>query len=99
MVPLVSEALLVFFLDEYGDTIDNVVPVVAGNSVSGLIENDDKLNSGDIPLSKNADVRTSHSNDFTAIQMRGPELSLAVPDRAYDVFRLALQGFDALLQS
>lgn len=43
-------------LVEYGDTVDNVVPVASGNGLSNLIANDEDLKLGNIPLLRSADV-------------------------------------------
>lgn len=53
----------------------------------------------DIPLSRNADVRTSLRFYFTAIQTRYSELRLSVFYKAGDVFGLALRGLDGLRES
>lgn len=85
--------------DTYGDTVDDVLPIVAGSSVSSFVEDDDDWSLGDTPLSRNAGVRTSLFVDFAAIQTRCRELSFAVPDKAGDVFGLELRGLDASQES
>lgn len=53
--------------DTYGDTVNDVVPIVTGSSVSGLFENDDDWNLGHVLLSRTADVRSIIHSNFTAI--------------------------------
>lgn len=53
--------------DTYGDTIDDVVSVVAVSLESALLEEDDDWNLGEISLSRNDDVHASLRGDFTAI--------------------------------
>lgn len=36
--------------DENSDTVDETAPIAAGNAVSGIVEDDDDENLGDIPI-------------------------------------------------
>lgn len=85
--------------DTYGDTVDNIVRVVYGSSVSGPLEEDEDWNLGYISLSKNADVRASLPVDFTAIKTLCSDFTLAVPEKACNVLGLALRGLDALQET
>lgn len=84
------------FGETYGGTVDDPAPVLPGSLVCGIVENDDHENFGDILLSSIEDVRASLRVEFWAIQMWCRNLSVAVHDKACNVFRLALQGLDAL---
>lgn len=77
--------------DTYGNTVDDVALDVAGSSVSGLVDDNEDWNVGEIQLSKNADARASLLVDFMAIQTRCRDLSHAVPNKPVNVFLLALQ--------
>lgn len=98
VLPSVSKALPPWFgiRDTYVSTVDNVVPVVACSSVYSLVEDDDNWKSGDISLSRNADVRACLRVDLTAIQTRFHVLRFAVPDKGGELFGLALGGLDVL---
>lgn len=74
----------------YGNTVDHSATFVAGISASGFVEDDDDWSIDDIPLSRNADARESLRVDFMAIQTQCLDLTLSVPDKAGDVFRLRL---------
>lgn len=52
----------------HGDTVENMVTVVARISVSGLLEDGNDWKLGDFLLSMNVVVRVSLYLDFTAIQ-------------------------------
>lgn len=79
-----------------GYVVDYVVPVSAGTGVSGLVADDDYLNSRDILLSTIAGVHFSLRVNFMAIQTRRFELNLAIPDRTGDVFGLTLGCLEAM---
>lgn len=72
--------------DVYGDTFDDVALVAAGSGVSGLIEDDDDWNLGEISLSRNANVRASLDVEFRTIQTQCHKLNHAVPDKDADGF-------------
>lgn len=57
--------------DTYGDTFAFTGTAVAGTSRSGLVDDDDDWNLGDIPLLENADLHGSLHVDFTALQTQG----------------------------
>lgn len=78
---------------------DNVTLVSAGSDVSVVVEDDDDWYLGDISHSKNNNVLTSVGVDFTAIPMRYHCLNPTVPDRACNVFGLALQDRDTIQES
>lgn len=75
----------------YGDTFDDIAPFFGGSLVSHLVQDYNGWNLGDIRLPKNANVCTSLHVDFTSIQTRCRDLSLAVPDKAGNVFGLAFR--------
>lgn len=80
----------------YGDNVDSVSLVYADSGAFSLVDNDDDWNLGDMPLSRNASVHTSHCVDISIIHTRCHELNLAVFDKAGDLGWLAFQGPDAL---
>lgn len=59
--------------DTYGDSVDNVVLIVAGSSASSLGEHDKDWKLGDAQLWRHSDVRTNLRVNFTVIQKRFPE--------------------------
>lgn len=77
--------------DEYGNTVDYRVPAVCSSSVSGVVEDEEIWNLGDTLLSENADVRRSPHVEFIVIGTRRCELSIAVPDKTGDVFRMSFR--------
>lgn len=77
--------------DAYVETVYDAAPVVAGSSVAGFVEHDDDWNLEGISLSTNVNVHASQRVEFTVIQTRCCDLSPAVPDKACDVFGLALR--------
>lgn len=83
----------------YGDTVNDVIPVVAADWLAGLLENEDNRNMGDIPLSRNAEVRACLHVTFTAIETGSRKMSLAFTVEAGDVFGLTLRGLEALQES
>lgn len=80
--------------DLYVDTPLDAAPIAADSGVSGLVLDEYDWNFGYILLSRDADVCTSPSFYFTAIQTPCCELDLAVPDRVGDVFGLAFRGLN-----
>lgn len=74
------------FSDAYGNTVDDVVLVVAGSSESGFVEEEDDWNLGNIPMLRKDYVRWNLRVEFTAVKPRYRELRRAVPDKASDVF-------------
>lgn len=87
-----SESASTLVCHTYGDTVVDAAPGVGSSAPSGLADDDDDWNLSDIPLSRNATVRTSLHVDFTAIQTLCPNLSPAVPYKTGDVFGLTLRG-------
>lgn len=85
--------------DTYGDTVDDAAPVAAGTSVAGLVEDNDNWNLSDIRIRRNVDVWASLGVDFTGIHTACCYLSLAVPDKAGDMFELSLWALHALHES
>lgn len=69
----------------YGDVVDDVILVGAGDRVPGPVEDEDQFIFGDIPLSRNAKVCVSRGVDLRAIQTQRHQLNLAIPDKAGDV--------------
>lgn len=84
--PFSFESAATLVQDTYVDIVDDIVPVVVVICVSGLVEDEDDFNLSDLSLSRTADVCTSPRVDFTTTQIRCLELSLAVPDKAGDMF-------------
>lgn len=80
----------------YEHTVDDIVPLFAGSSMSIFVEDDDDWTLVEIPLSNNAAVHASLHFDFTAIQTQCCEFSLAVSDKAGDVLGLALKIFEGM---
>lgn len=54
--------------DGCDDNVDNVAQVTAGTEVSGVVEDEEDWNVGDISLSRNAEVSMSVHVEFQAIQ-------------------------------
>lgn len=87
------------FCDAYRYTVNDVAPVFPDSGVSGLVEDDNNWDLGNFPRSRSAHVRMSVRADLAAIQTRCGKLSLAVPDKAVNIFGLALQVIGALQDS
>lgn len=98
-VTLCLESVSTLFCEMYLGPVNEVVPVVASSALFGLVKDEDDWNLGNLPLSMNSDVRAILRVYFTAIQTQCHERSLAVPNKARDVFGLAVQGRDALDES
>lgn len=62
------ESASILVSDTYGDTVYDAAPVIAGDSVSGLVEDHDDWNLDDSPLSRIASLWTSLCVHSTAIQ-------------------------------
>lgn len=84
------ESASILVCTTYGDTVDDGAPVVAGSSVVSLVWNDDDWNLGDTMFSRNDDVHARLQIDFSDIQTRYRDLSLAIPDKAGKCVGLAL---------
>lgn len=82
--------------EAYGNIADKVPLAKAGSGMASVVDDDDDWDLGDIPFSKNADVRASICVDFAATQSWCRKFHIHVPAKAGAVFSLALQGLGEL---
>lgn len=83
----------------YGNTVNEAAQLTTGSGVSSLVEDFDDWNLGDIPVSRNADVRANLRVNFKAIQRQRCEVGIAVSDKTCICVWAALQCLDTLQES